>query len=287
MHAGELLNNLARKAGIDVSSAELKDLLSNAELLKVNIPDTISNALETQLLTVEAAQANDKVLKHFRSTLYNGIDNTLKETALEMGIPETELKTWLAENQTGKNVRNVMLKIAELKEKQSKGKGDNTELQKQIETLNAKIVEMTKAYQEKEQSLIKQNEQALTNYMLDSFLSNYDYGLPTTKDISLLTAKNVLNQEFSKLGITVVNENGQLVPKTKEGADYYTSNHTKPSIKELTDGVLAQHKLLKTAEPAQPARPTQQHFSGNGSEQPSSTRLMSALDQSLADLGTL
>lgn len=287
MHAGELLNNLARKAGIDVSSAELKDLLSNAELLKVNIPDTISNALETQLLTVEAAQANDKVLKHFRSTLYNGIDNTLKETALEMGIPETELKTWLAENQTGKNVRNVMLKIAELKEKQSKGKGDNTELQKQIETLNAKIVDMTKAYQEKEQSLIKQNEQALTNYMLDSFLSNYDYGLPTTKDISLLTAKNVLNQEFSKLGITVVNENGQLVPKTKEGADYYTSNHTKPSIKELTDGVLAQHKLLKTAEPPKTEPQQRQTFSGNGSEQPSSTRLMSALDQSLADLGTL
>lgn len=55
---GTFISTLAKKAGIDESDKGLIDVLSNADLSKIKIPDDLANKLNEGLLSIEAAVDN-------------------------------------------------------------------------------------------------------------------------------------------------------------------------------------------------------------------------------------
>lgn len=60
---GELINNLAVKAGVAADDPKLKSLLAAPELLNIEVDDSIVTALDNGLLSIEAAKNDHPEIK--------------------------------------------------------------------------------------------------------------------------------------------------------------------------------------------------------------------------------
>jgi len=281
INVGEFLNNIAAKAGIDKNSAEFISLISNAELTKITVPDAVVTGIDSKLLSLDAARNNSELRAHFAAQTYSGIDNALKESLLANGLTDDDLKGFLEDKQTSKNIKTSIAKIAELEKSKAKAtSGDKVELQKSIDSLNAKIASQIAEHNKQLESMKNNFENELIDANLSSMLSSYSYALPTDVSVSVLTAKNILSRELADKKAKIVRENGNLVLKTLDGAIYHDpTNHTPKSLKDFSDAVLTNNKLLKVStKPDKPENPT---FSG-GQNTGNTGRILSSLDDSLS-----
>ena len=97
---GTLISSLAVKAGIDANSPALIDLLSKAELSNTEIADEIGNALDTSLISLDAAKHNQALKSHYFAQALNGIDAEAARIMDEYGFEDDLKKTVLAESVT-------------------------------------------------------------------------------------------------------------------------------------------------------------------------------------------
>ena len=91
---GELINNLALKAGIAADNDELKSLLASPELATVQVPETLNTTINNGLLSIEAAKNNHPEIKK-KYVADAKMDNDLKlklEKIEENKRKEEELK---------------------------------------------------------------------------------------------------------------------------------------------------------------------------------------------------
>jgi hypothetical protein len=73
---GQLISHLAKKAGLPEDDAQLINLLSNAELTKVVVPQELYNSIDNKLLNVDDAKNNHPLIKaHYFAQAYNGLDS--------------------------------------------------------------------------------------------------------------------------------------------------------------------------------------------------------------------
>ncbi len=56
--AGEIFNTLFQKAGLPADHAAVKAFLASAELANIQVPDELVTALDSGLLSIEAAKNN-------------------------------------------------------------------------------------------------------------------------------------------------------------------------------------------------------------------------------------
>ena len=102
-------------------------------------------------------------------------------------------------------------------------------------------------------------------------LSNYNYALDVSKSVNIKTASALLNEELTKRGVHLINDEGNLALKQQlEGGEYtkYIVENQEMTPTGLADKVLADHKLLKVTEtdtpPAPPAPGTPPVLPANG-----------------------
>ena len=143
------------------------------------------------------------------------------------------------------------------------------------------------------QSKVDDYENNILDLHKKNLFSNYNYALDVSKDVSILTASSLFNSELAKLGVELVNDNGNLVLKTKlENGDYtkYFKDNKEITPKDLADGLLAEHKLLKVSDtpvaPLPPGTPiVPPSPNGNGADNTEAIRIATEHVESLKTLG--
>lgn len=133
---GEIINNLAQKAGIAADDAKLKSLLSSPELANIQVDDTLATALDSGLLSIEAAKNNHPdVKKKYFADAYDGIDKQLMNLIATDTFDQADIDEIKLEKSTSKKQELIVSKLKALA-KSAKG-ADKDEINRQLAAAHA------------------------------------------------------------------------------------------------------------------------------------------------------
>ena len=138
MNIGEFISQTAERIGY--GSDTIKDLLSNPELSKINLPDDFKSAVNKNLLTVSEAKVNSEISQYFKGNALGSVDATIKELLDEYGLDDDSKKVITEEKSTYQRVKLFTKALAEAKEKAASAVGG--EKAKLVE----KITELTQKH---------------------------------------------------------------------------------------------------------------------------------------------
>lgn len=251
----ELIQSVATKAGIPADSAELKAIVTNAEVMKVSVPDTLATSIDSGIHSLESAESvlKPKIEKTIRAEVYNGIDASIYDLGKTgFGLTDDELEPFKKAEKTNERIKLLAGKVAELTEKKAGAAApDKAKITAEINALNQKISDITKSHNDALAQKDSEHLNEITSIMADRSLAGHTYAMAVPIDVNITTAKQYLNKSFAKDGLKAVYDKatGEMKLVKQDGADYYDpKTNTKVSYSDYEKAVLAENKLLKVAD---------------------------------------
>lgn len=290
---GELINNMAQKAGIAMDDPKLKAMLSAPELTSVTVDDTIVTAIDSGLLSIEAAKNNHPdVKKKYFADAYDGIDKQLMELVATDTFDQADIDEIKAEKSTSKK---QALIISKLKAAKAQAKGaDKDAINAQLAAaheaarLAKQEVETTKQTYE---SKIKDIQlKAAIKAVFGNYKTIYD-DLPPA--VRTATMEAIVMQGLQDKNAELrADDNGNLVLVSKDGtSNVFDSAHNQLTPQSFLDKTFA--PVLKVSGPPKPGAnnrppapvktgitPAEQH------NEATVDLIKSHADKVLADMGT-
>ena len=171
--AGELFKDLLERAGFDTNEKAFIDILSKADFSTTPIPDSITEALTTNLISLEHGKAHPTLKKHYTAMALDPFNNNIETWLSEHGIADETINEIVREKSTYSKVEKALKKIAEQagnNAKSSAGKDSQT-YQAQIVELNRKLSEMETLKQQALKEVTDRYESQILNETVNSILS--------------------------------------------------------------------------------------------------------------------
>ena len=200
MNIGEFISQTAERIGY--GSDIIKDLLSNPELSKINLPDDFKASVNKNLLTVSEAKVNSEISQYFKGNALGSIDATIKELLDEYGLDDDSKKVITEEKSTYQRVKLFTKALAEAKEKAASAVGgEKAKLVEKITELTQKLASETDSFKKQLSAKDAETIATLTQYKLDAHFGSYDYALEgIDPEISKLAAKTAFERKPAKSG---------------------------------------------------------------------------------------
>lgn len=269
---GEFIHELIKKSGMNADDEAIKNFLLNGELVKIEMPEDISNGINKSLISVKDAKNNHPDVKpHYTELALKTIDKSIEKMLEELSEDENIRSEVLSETSTYKRVPMLVNKMIEQERRKSAaGKGDKEAFQKQIDDLHKQI----RAEKERADASENRFKEDLKGFklntkktgMLSQYKTVYDDLDP---DVKLMTLLNILDKRLQDNGATITfDENENLVLLKKDGTNFYSDSNQQVNPKQYIESMLSETKLLKTA--ATPATTTtvQQGSANQTGQQP-------------------
>lgn len=269
MLLGDLINSLAKTAGIDEKDENLVKLMAIKEVATAEIADDLGSKIQSSLMTMEAASNNPEIINRLKAEALNPVDDKLNALYKEVfGMDDSAIDTLKNTKGTYNRMdlfastisqahKNAIKALEEAKGGTADPKA-KAELQTKIDELNGELagIKESTVSSNDHQDMIDGYEGMIQELQLKNMFSNYNYAMDVSKDVNIGVASSIFQNELHKLGVELVNENSNLVLKTKlENGDYtkYFKDNKEITPKDLADELLAQHKLLKVNGTSDPA----------------------------------
>lgn len=267
MNTGDFLTSLAKLASIPEDDENFVKIMANKDLATADFPDELASGILGKLLTQEAAKNNSDIAKHFKAEALNAVDGKLLDYVSKYELGDDFLTT-LKGTQGSYNKMDMFTEALNKRfTEQLEAAKTNTDdpkikekLEEHIRTINglngdlekfkdthvekSKLTDLTEGYEE----LIMQEK-------INNLLGNYDYALPTSKEVNIKTAFSLLENAFTAKGVKVVNDDGILKLQTSDNMEYFDKESKKVSLTDFVDTMMADHKLLKVSDTAKTAIP--------------------------------
>lgn len=247
---GEYLHSLIKKAGQNPDDEAFKNFLLNGELMKIEIPEDVTKAIDNNLISLKDAKNNHPDIKpHYTELSLKTVDKVIEKLLEEFEVDETEKADILSESSTYKRVPKLVHKIKELEARKSIGNKDEKEsIKKQIDELNRQLRE-EKA---KGDTSKLEYENKLTQYKLNTEIRSLFGKYKTTLDdldprVKATTIETLLNQHLAENNAEIkFDENSNLVLQKKDGTNYYSESNQSVNPSQYLDTILSKNKLLIT-----------------------------------------
>jgi len=252
MKAGDLFHQLLKSAGFDTTDKAFIDVLSKAEFANTELPESITSALTTNLLTIDAAKNNPILKKHFVGNALDPINKGIEELIAEYGIDEVTKAEILADQNTYNKYKVSAKKIAELKEKSagSTNKGEKADLERQINELNKQLSLVATDTQSKIDTIKNEYEQRILNREIDYTLSSKPLPGQFDRDVEVNIARQFVDKALATKGAVIRTIDGRIAVKQKDNPEMDIFENGKPlTFDALTDMALAENKFIKVSNP--------------------------------------
>lgn len=282
MKLNTLLTNVMTKLGVDTTSPESQKILGNPNLANIEVADEISNKLDGEFFTKDAAIANTDIRSRIRAEALNGVDASVLELIKGYDFDQETQSEILKEDKTHNKIKKVMEKIEDLTRKKSKASGvDKETLNTEIEKLNKQVLSTKAEYENKLNDERNARRGDKINWELDSIYKGFDYSLQSDKDISITAAKAIIGDFVNKKGLKFESSENGLQILTKDGTEYY-ENSVKLSPADFIKKSLFEAKMLKVNDMTQTSQPNKVINTGNGTVNTNSnTNWRDAMDAKL------
>jgi hypothetical protein len=245
---GQLISHLAKKAGLPEDDAQLINLLSNAELTRVQVPQEFYAAIDNKLLNVDDAKNNHPLIKaHYFAQAYNGLDSEMSRLKDDFQIDDDTWTELSNERSSTKRVVAMVKKIKELEALKHGGTKDKTILQKQIDDLTTELVEAKKQVQREKDNAVT----AVKGLKIENAFTGMFSGLSTIYDeldpqVKNMTIRNIIQQALRQKDYDFILTDSELLDlQKKDGSKPYTENHQLVTAKDFIEATLANAKILK------------------------------------------
>jgi len=253
-NAAEFINELAIASGIDSEAPELKSLLADAKLSAITIPTTVSNGIQSGLMSYDAALNHPKVGAHFRQAHLTAADTKILETLAELEIGDEGINEIKGTKSTYDKIVASLKKVADVKTKLAATKassdtGKSAEYQKTIDELNKKASDLVASFAAEKEALLSGFDNERKDGVLNNLLMGYEYAGEQPKEVQAKLARLLLQDALAQKGYKTEYENGNIVLKTNEGTKVF-DNNKELTIKALTDKIVSDNKLIKVNAPA-------------------------------------
>jgi len=255
---GEFINDLTQKAGIPADDADLKSLLASPELANIKVPDTLATAIDSGLLSIEAAKNNHPdIKKKYFADAYDGIDKQLLKLIENDTFDAADFEEIKAEKSTSKKAELIVSKLKALK-KADKG-ANAEEWNKKIADANEaarlakeEVAKVTATYEGKIKGIYKN---AALNVKFGTYKTIYDELDPTIK---LATMESLINKALQDKNAELQSDEvGNLKLVGKDGSNVFGDNHVQLTPQSFFDKTFA--PILKVSGPIKPVAPNGQH----------------------------
>ena len=256
---GEVINNLAQKAGILADNADLKSLLSSPELATINVSDALVTTLDNGLLSIEAAKNNHPdVKKKYFADAYDGIDKQLMSLVATDTFDQADIEEIKNEKSTSKKQELI---ITKLKAAKATAKGaDKDEINRQLtaahEAARVAKEEVNNVRGEYEGKIKDIQLKAAIKAVFGNYKTIYDE-LPAS--VRMATMEAIISQGLQDKNAELKpDEHGNLQLVSKDGSNVFGDNHVQLTPQSFFDRTFA--PILKVSGTQPPAaaqnRPT-------------------------------
>jgi len=248
MKGKELFQKLGSTLGM--SADQIAKITGNDSLNSFEVSDEIATLFTSvKVFTEESAKANPEIRAAIRAEDLNGLD-AIKSTLLEKyGLPDEVKATIKSEKKTSAWLNTLMEKAVALEAEKATSSGKaKTELEKEIEKLNAAIVQERSTWESKVSDLEKARYNDRVDWELKSVYSNFDYAMgEVEKPIAINAAKAVVDQKLREKGVIMkMTENGLAPFISKDGQEMpFFDNNQKIGATDLIKRTLLENKLLR------------------------------------------
>jgi len=256
LNFGQFIQHLADKAAIKADDQNLINILSNAELTKVQVPEALFAQIDNKLLSIDDAKNNHPLVKaHYFAQAYNGLDSELARLKDEMGVSDDDWKDIGEERSSTKKAVMLVKKIKDIESKKSTGNSASDKaLQKKIDELVTELTEEKRKVQETQDNAKKEingfKVQTQRSVLLSALGTIYDDLDPEVKQTTL---NALLDKAARENDVDFqLSEQGSLDIKKKDGSNFYTATHQLMSPKDFIESTLANAKVLKTTQAQTP-----------------------------------
>jgi hypothetical protein len=250
-----VLEDICKKAGVDLSLEAHKDLATTIGALTGNVPQESVNAINTGLVNIEDAAKTPSVVSRVLAAKLGGLDNDIDKIAEESGVEGLNDKIKAVGNDTRKRTKLLIDELKAHYEAQSaKAKGtEKAELDKKIAELN----NQNKALREQMQADLAKKDAEIANvnkdFALKGALSKYKFVKPNEQYPDDLLQKQMLQLAVDKLeseGFQVAWKDGKIAVLDKDGAEAFDKNNTRIDLNTYMDKVYAESNVLVKTDPA-------------------------------------
>lgn len=251
MTLAEFIQELANRLDFESDNEEIKNLVMNPELQKINVPDAYIKKTQAQLMTIDEAKTNPEAnayfKKHYISSALQTVDRKINDILGQIEAPENIKSKFQTESNTYDKIEMLTELIKSAPSKNNKVTDTDKEpLLQKINELNEMIEFERQSRDYYYNSINDEWKTRLLEKELNSVFSNYDYAIDVDKDVTIQTARALFDKKLNeKGGKYIYDENGiKLVNKDMPDLPF-TLDNKQVELKSFVDGLLAESKLLK------------------------------------------
>lgn len=241
----ELFLEIAERAGIEITSEELKPVL----LIDTQISDTIAGTIKKNIVSIGMATQLPVVKNAIIKEYGAGLMQSQEETLREMGVSEDEIKEITKETTIGKRIGAGLKKLAELKAKPDPNADASAQaLKDQIAALNTQLneiknshipkaeLEQYKSQHENERILSLKEKLILSQPWSDAYEDN---------DVKMGAFNAKLDKFLAENKLEMVRDGEKLKFIQKEGgADYFDDSNKLVTFDLITSRIMTEGKFI-------------------------------------------
>lgn len=249
---GELITELATKAGVPSDSESLKQAVQQINAL--TIEDDLASGIKSGLLSLNDAKNHPQVKGHFFAQFSDAVDSELETNLKKVGLSDEELaEVKQSEKSTFKRISAYAGKIKALQDKiASTSQTEDPEKYRKFENeLNEQKALAAQAIEQARILESKYNEDR-TDWQLQGLLGKHEISPSIPEQFRAKIAREAVSDFLRKQDAKMVYENGQLVMKRASDPSLAFSDM---DAEKAVSRALAEANLLKKAEPVKPATP--------------------------------
>ena len=256
MNVGEFLNAMAVSTGLEQDSPELKLILSDPNLTKVEVPkefDTLVSEKFKGMVTLESAKNNPDIKKHFTYSALSGIDATIDRLAKdEFGMDDEYVSSLKKLDTTGKRLTEFARKVKELSEKKAPA-NDDEKLKKhneEVKRLNQQLLESQEKFAREKTEIENRFLTSSKERALTELFQNYKYSNTVPKDVQLDVARSLFNKNVRENNLKIAfDENGDNPRLLTDQDTAVFINNKEVNMNQYVESLLAKNNLLEIAAP--------------------------------------
>lgn len=268
----EVFAAMCQRAGVKIDNPELVAIISNPELTKIPVPDSLKTSMESGLHTLESARSvlKKEVEGTVRAEAYNGMDAELFGLAPEFGLPDEFVDSLKSkEIKTSARFKAIASKIKELSSQTAGATGkEKTDLVEQINTLKLEQGKLVKSHQDAIAAVKLEAENEINDMAIDGHIGKYKFATDdgTPEDFKALYVKTELKKKLLELGAVAKFDKsaGKIILTKADGTGVFDTSNNPIDFKGITDGIVAEKKLIQISKGSQGSNAGGQGSQGSG-----------------------
>jgi hypothetical protein len=249
MNLKEFLTSQGKRAGL-TEDQEFNLMLSASVLNDIEVPESVTNKFQSNLMDLDIAKINPELKKHFIGNYMMGYDQEIEQMAKEYGLSMEAVSEIRQTKNSGDKVKLAFKYLKDLEDsaKKSNSKANSDEYVKQIAEAQQKLQDAISNHDSEKKAIESKFVSKMRSLWEQAQLGGVQWNDAIPEAARVHTYNAVFNEKLNALGGTVVFDaetNSASIVNASDISLPLVINGKPLGYKDLSALVLQENKLLR------------------------------------------